>query len=327
MVLPRTSRRGRRRPGARRTTPSSSTPTAGRHAVSQSLVFTLRDGHVGRRRPRLLGLPEVLMDRRTCPRALGPLGRLRPRRPVPAVRRGAVAGRGARGHARRRPPGLPRPRATPRPVRRSRTPTCPRTCTPRSPATARSSPRACPARRSPGTCSASTGPTTPGCAASPPRPSPEPGCDALEPRVRALAAELLDALEHAGAPGRRSTSSPASPGPLPFAVLGELLGLPREDQRRLAGWFATLLAPSAGPEPPAAAVAASEAIVGYLTDLVDATVGHTRRGPRRRPRPRLPGRTAHPPGAALDPLPARRRRARHDDQPHRQRRHRSPRAP
>jgi cytochrome P450 len=90
---------------------------------------------------------------------------------------------------------------------------------------------------------------------------------ALEPRIRALTAELLDALEEAGDVPVDLVAGFA--GPLPFGVLGELLGLPRDDQRRLAGWFATLLAPSAGPTPSADAVAASDAIVGYLTELVD----------------------------------------------------------
>ena len=57
--------------------------------------------------------------------------------------------------------------------------------------------------------------------------------------------------------------------PLPFAVIGELLGIDPDGQRRLAGWFATLMAPYAGDIPPAAAVAASDEIVAYLNDLVD----------------------------------------------------------
>jgi cytochrome P450 len=57
--------------------------------------------------------------------------------------------------------------------------------------------------------------------------------------------------------------------PLPFSVIGELLGIDPDGQRRLAGWFATLMAPYAGDVPPAAAVAASDEIVAYLNDLVD----------------------------------------------------------
>lgn len=52
--------------------------------------------------------------------------------------------------------------------------------------------------------------------------------------------------------------------------IGELLGIDRTDQRRLAGWFATLLAPYSGAEPPAGAVAASNLLVAFLTDLVDS---------------------------------------------------------
>jgi cytochrome P450 len=52
-------------------------------------------------------------------------------------------------------------------------------------------------------------------------------------------------------------------------VLGELIGVDRADQRRLARSFATLLAPYSGAEPPAAAVAASDDVVGFLTQLVD----------------------------------------------------------
>lgn len=91
--------------------------------------------------------------------------------------------------------------------------------------------------------------------------------ETLEPRIRQIAAELLDDLEGQGAGPVDLVAGYA--GPLPFAVLGELLGIDRADQRRLAGWFATLLTPYSGPEPPEAAVAASDRIVGFLTDLVD----------------------------------------------------------
>jgi cytochrome P450 len=89
---------------------------------------------------------------------------------------------------------------------------------------------------------------------------------ALEPRIEELVSELLDDL--AATDGVVDLVAGFA-GPLPFAVIGELLGIERGDQRRLAGWFATLLAPYDGNEPPAAAVAASDAIVGFLTDLVD----------------------------------------------------------
>ena len=57
--------------------------------------------------------------------------------------------------------------------------------------------------------------------------------------------------------------------PLPFSVIGELLGIDAAGQRSLVGWFATLMAPYSGSTPPPEAVAASDGIVGYLNDLVD----------------------------------------------------------
>jgi cytochrome P450 len=91
--------------------------------------------------------------------------------------------------------------------------------------------------------------------------------EALEPRIRQIAADLLDDLA-AHEEGPVDLVAEYS-RPLPFAVIGELLGINRTDQRRLAGWFATLLAPYSGANPPAQAVAASDHIVGFLTDLVD----------------------------------------------------------
>jgi len=91
--------------------------------------------------------------------------------------------------------------------------------------------------------------------------------EALEPRIGQIAADLLDDLAaHEEGPVDLVAEYAR---PLPFAVIGELLGIDRTDQRRLVGWFATLLAPYSGAEPPAEAVAASDHIVGFLTDLVD----------------------------------------------------------
>ena len=53
--------------------------------------------------------------------------------------------------------------------------------------------------------------------------------------------------------------------PLPFTVICELLGIPEPDRAALGRWIRTLLAPDPGPD----AVAASEAIVGYLGALLD----------------------------------------------------------
>ena len=91
--------------------------------------------------------------------------------------------------------------------------------------------------------------------------------ETLEPRIRQIVAELLDELALAEGPVDLVA---AFAGPLPFAVIGELLGIDRADQRRLAGWFALLFAPYSSSEPPAAVVAASDHIVGFLAELVDS---------------------------------------------------------
>lgn len=89
----------------------------------------------------------------------------------------------------------------------------------------------------------------------------------LEPRIREIAAGLLDDLAARGDEPVDLVAGFARP--LPFAVLGELLGIDRADQGRLSGWFATMLAPSGGAAPSAEAVAASDRVVDYLTGLVD----------------------------------------------------------
>jgi cytochrome P450 len=91
--------------------------------------------------------------------------------------------------------------------------------------------------------------------------------ETLEPRIREIVDELLDALEGTEGPVDLVAGFAR---PFPFAVLGELLGIDRADQGRLSDWFATLLAPYTGEEPPPEAYAASDAIVGYLEDLVDS---------------------------------------------------------
>jgi cytochrome P450 len=91
---------------------------------------------------------------------------------------------------------------------------------------------------------------------------------ALEPRIRSIVDDLLADLQARGADEPVDLVAHFA-FPLPFTVIGELLGIPEEDRADLGGWFADLLAPFAGPQPPAAAVAASDAIVGYLTGLLD----------------------------------------------------------
>ena len=91
---------------------------------------------------------------------------------------------------------------------------------------------------------------------------------ALEPSIQQTADELLSRLEAEG-PDAVVDLVAGFAHPLPFGVIGELLGVPANDRGMLREWFQTLLAPWAG-DPPPEAVAASASIVGYLEDLVDA---------------------------------------------------------
>jgi cytochrome P450 len=89
--------------------------------------------------------------------------------------------------------------------------------------------------------------------------------EALRPRVQAIADGLLDELD------ARSGAVDLVQGfafPLPFIVISELLGVPQPDRADLGTWITTLLAPASTPEPPAEAVAASEMVVRYLSELV-----------------------------------------------------------
>jgi cytochrome P450 len=92
---------------------------------------------------------------------------------------------------------------------------------------------------------------------------------ALEPAVRAIARGLLDELDAAG-PDATVDLIEGYGYPLPFGVIGELLGIPAADRPRLHAWFQLLLTGWAGDPPPPAAVEASDGIVGYLRELVDA---------------------------------------------------------
>ena len=91
---------------------------------------------------------------------------------------------------------------------------------------------------------------------------------ALEQAVRDIAGNLLDELDGAG-PGATVDLVQGYAHPLPFGVIGELLGIPRADRPDLHAWFQVLLTGWAG-EPPAEAVDASDKIVAYLRELVDA---------------------------------------------------------
>jgi cytochrome P450 len=90
---------------------------------------------------------------------------------------------------------------------------------------------------------------------------------ALEPAIRAIAGRLLDELDADG-PGATVDLIEGYAYPLPFEVIGELLGIPAADRPRLHAWFQVLLSGWAG-DPPPAAVAASDGIVAYLRELVD----------------------------------------------------------
>jgi cytochrome P450 len=91
---------------------------------------------------------------------------------------------------------------------------------------------------------------------------------ALEPAIRVIAGGLLDELAAAG-PGATVDLIEGYAHPLPFGVIGELLGIPAADRPRLHAWFQVLLTGWAG-DPPAAAVEASDGIVTYLRELVEA---------------------------------------------------------
>ena len=91
---------------------------------------------------------------------------------------------------------------------------------------------------------------------------------ALEPAIQAIASSLLDELDAAG-PGATVDLIEGYAYPLPFGVIGELLGIPAADRPRLHAWFGVLLTGWAG-DPPPEAVEASNGIVAYLGELVDA---------------------------------------------------------
>ena len=91
---------------------------------------------------------------------------------------------------------------------------------------------------------------------------------ALEPAIRGIADNLLDELDSAG-PSATVDLIEGYAYPLPFEVIGELLGIPAADRPRLHAWFDVLLTGWAG-DPPPEAVQASDGIVAYLRELVDA---------------------------------------------------------
>lgn len=94
---------------------------------------------------------------------------------------------------------------------------------------------------------------------------------AMRPAIERLADELLDALAAQG-PDAVVDLRAGFAHPLPFAVIGELLGVDDHHRRTLQDAFADLLRPWPSP-PPAEAVAASAIVTGTLRSLVSATEG------------------------------------------------------
>ena len=158
--------------------------------------------------------------------------------------------------------------ATPRPGPRSTTRGCPRTCTPRSPATAPWSPRACPAPRSPGTCSAVDPPDHTRLRALATAAFSRPRVAALRPRIQAIVDDLLDELHRRGDDRRR----PGRGLRLPPAVHGDQRAArhprTRPGRARRPG-SPRCWPPPRRPNRRPSAVAASANIVGYLTELLD----------------------------------------------------------
>jgi len=91
---------------------------------------------------------------------------------------------------------------------------------------------------------------------------------ALEPAIRGIADSLLDELDESGPDGIVDLVEGYA-YPLPFQVIGELLGIPAADRPRLHSWFGVLLSGWAG-DPPPEAVKASDGIVACLSELVQA---------------------------------------------------------
>jgi cytochrome P450/uncharacterized OsmC-like protein len=91
---------------------------------------------------------------------------------------------------------------------------------------------------------------------------------ALEPAIRCIASDLLDQLDSAG-PDATVDLVEGYAYPLPWGVIGELLGIPAADRPRVHAWFQVLLTGWTG-DPPADAVEASDGIVAYLRELVEA---------------------------------------------------------
>ncbi|GAB3295475.1 cytochrome P450 [Epidermidibacterium keratini] len=101
----------------------------------------------------------------------------------------------------------------------------------------------------------------------------------LRPRVAALAAELADDVADAGSGGSAVDLLSVYAEPLPVAVIGELLGVPRDDWPLLRPWSNAIVKMyeyDRSPESDAAAEQAASEFAGYLREL--AAVRRTRLG-------------------------------------------------
>src|SRR5436190_15894405 len=92
--------------------------------------------------------------------------------------------------------------------------------------------------------------------------------EALRPRVQAIVDDLLDEMAAAG-PDARIDLVSALAFPLPFTVIGELLGVPEPDRAALGRGLTALLVPTSTAEEYARAKAASDTVVRMLEALVE----------------------------------------------------------
>ncbi|MGA5192580.1 cytochrome P450 [Streptomyces exfoliatus] len=92
----------------------------------------------------------------------------------------------------------------------------------------------------------------------------------LRPAAQATTDRLLDAMEAAGRPADLVKHLH---GPLPMAVVCDLLGIPEEDRAELASWPDLILSSGPGPE---SSRAAKAQIHGYITRLLDRRLAEPR---------------------------------------------------
>ena len=93
--------------------------------------------------------------------------------------------------------------------------------------------------------------------------------EALRPQVQEIADDLLDRVAAAG-PTTRVDLVSSFAFPLPFTVICELLGVPREDRAQLGQEFTRLLVPTTTPAEYESAKRASDTVVAMLRALVTA---------------------------------------------------------